>query len=96
MATQAHTSRVVPDLACKVQSQKTAPLLCGLHSVPRFAVGKCAGYPARMVTIMRALTTDAPGHPNPSDIAVMTAIYHHHVLSGTAIFEINPPSIGDV
>ena len=96
MTTRAHVPRFVPDLACKVQPQKTAPLICGLHSVSRFAVGKCAGYPARMTTIIRALATDASGHPDPSDIAAMTAIYHHHVLHGTASFEIDPPSIGDM
>ena len=82
--TQTHTPRFVPDLACKVQPQKTVPLICALHSVSRFAVGKCAGYPARMMTIIRALATDASGHPDPGDIAAMTAIYQHHVLHGTA------------
>ena len=26
----------------------------------------------------------------------MTAIYQHHVLHGTASFEVDPPSIGDM
>ncbi|MGC6498083.1 MAG: GNAT family N-acetyltransferase [Candidatus Puniceispirillaceae bacterium] len=49
-----------------------------------------------MKTIIRTLATDASGQPNPSDIAAMTAIYRHHVLHGTASFEIDPPSIGDM
>ena len=88
--------RFVPDLACKVQPQKTAAFICGLHSVSRFAVGKCAGYPTRMTTIIRALATDVSGHPDPGDIVAMTAICHHHVLHGTASFEIDPPSNGDM
>ena len=86
----------VPDLACKVQQQKTAALLCGLHSISRFAVGKCAGYPAHMTTIIRVLATDASSHPDPNDIAAMTAIYCHHVLHGTASFEIDPPFTGNM
>ena len=49
-----------------------------------------------MTTIIRALATDASGHPDPGNIAAMNAIYHHHVLHGTASFEIDPPSNGDV
>ena len=49
-----------------------------------------------MTTIIRALATDASGHPDPSDITAMNAIYRHHVLHGTASFEIDPPSIGNM
>jgi len=49
-----------------------------------------------MTTIIRALATDASGHPDPSDIAAMNAIYRHHVLHGTASFEIDPPSSGNI
>jgi L-amino acid N-acyltransferase YncA len=32
----------------------------------------------------------------PSDIAAITAIYAHHVLTGTGTFEIDPPSIEEM
>ena len=96
MTTWAQIPRFVPDLACKVQPQKTTPLICDLHSVSRFAVGKCDGYPARMTTIIRALATDASGHPDQSYIVAIAVIYHHHALHGTASFEIDPSSMDEM
>lgn len=32
----------------------------------------------------------------PQDIEAITAIYHHHVLTGTGTFEIEPPSASDM
>ena len=32
----------------------------------------------------------------PQDIAAITAIYCHHVLTGTGTFEIEPPSVSDM
>ena len=49
-----------------------------------------------MTAIIIAMITDASNHPDPSDIAAMTAIYQHNVLHSTASFEINPPSISDM
>ena len=43
-----------------------------------------------MTTIVRALPTDASGHPDQSYIAAIFVNYHHHVLHGTASFEIDP------
>ena len=49
-----------------------------------------------MTTFICALATHAAGHTDLSNIAAMAEIYHHHVHRGTASFEIDPPSIGDL
>ena len=41
---------------------------------------------------IRDIKTDPAGKPDQHYLAVITAIYRHHVLNGTASFEIEPPS----
>ena len=41
---------------------------------------------------IRDIKTDPACQPDQHDLAVITAIYRHHVLTGTANFEIEPPS----
>ena len=45
---------------------------------------------------IRDIKTDPAGQPDQHDLAAITAIYRHHVLNGTASFEIEPPSSSEM
>ena len=87
--------RFVPDLACKVQPQKTNPYFAAgalFHSL--LSDGAPAILRSEQLSLALWLPMNKP--PDPSDNVTMTAIYHHHVLQGIASFEIDPPSIADI
>ena len=46
--------------------------------------------------LIRPLAIDRTGQPQAQYIDAITAIYRHHVLNGTASFEIDPPSASDM
>ena len=87
--------RFVPDLARKVQPQKTTPYFAAgalFHSL--LSDGAPAILRSEQLSFAHWLLMNKP--PDPSDNVTMTAIYHHHVLQGIASFEIDPPSIADI
>ena len=45
---------------------------------------------------IRDIKTDPACQPDQHDLAVITAIYRHHVLNGTANFEIEPPFSSEI
>ncbi len=45
---------------------------------------------------IRDMKTDPAGKLDQHDLAAITTIYRHHVLNGTASFEIEPPSSSEI
>ena len=76
-------------------SRRTQRLSAPQPSVSQFVVWYLAGY-AVWMTLIRPLATYQTGQPQAQDIDAITAIYRHHVLNGTASFEIDPLSASDM